>query len=656
MRWVGCVFLVLSLVVCGAASGPGEDWLPVTPQDLQIKEVPNDPGARAVQLYFADQINQSDRSEFYYHRIKVLNDAGREYANVEIILPPLRKVKIRDLQARTILPDGRIMPFTGEPFEKTIVKGHGVKVQARTFIFPEVTVGSILEYKYTLQSKEYPDPEWLIQQDLFTVKEHFLFSYPSAWGITYDLSAGLNATPVHNKNSYELEMQNVPGFEREEQMPPEYNYKLRVRFFPGSTGMLINMSMLQVAEPMFAAIQKFTEPHREIRDAAAETIGNETDPEKQLRLLYARAQQIRNLTFERTRTESEEKKEQLQQARNAVDVLKHGYGDRDDVTLLFVAMARAAGLDASVLLVVGRRQRLMDDKLPAILQTDSEIATVLLNGKQVFLDPGTRFCPYGLLRWMRTATTGVLLVPGGMRSFPTPSPVSGDFMISRTADVALADDGSVSGTLIVEYRRGEALERRLDALNTDEAGRIRQLEDEMKAWLPVDAIAKLVKVDGWDSSDAPLVAQFDLRVPAFASVTGKRLLTPLFLFQSKPMYAFTAATRRYPVYFPYTFSEIDTFVLTIPPGLVVESVPPALEVQPIFAHYSSTSQMNGKELIATRSLAVNRMNFPPKDYPELKNFFAKVKEGDGLQAVLHPATQAEPVQPKDKLLRAASLN
>lgn len=637
MRWVGCVFAVLSFAVCSFASNPGEDWLPVTPQDLQIKEVPGDPGARAIQLYFADLINQSDRSEFFYHRIKVLTEAGREFANVEITLPSWRKVKIRDLQARTITPDGRIVPFTGEPFEKVIVKGHGVTVQARTFIFPEVAVGSILEYKYTLQSKDYPDPEWLIQQDLFTVKEHFLFSFPSSWTVTYDASADLKATPVSNKGNYELEMQNVSGFEHEEQMPPEYNYKLRVRFFVGSEGLLFTLSMIEIAKPMYAAFQKFVEPHREIRDAVAETLGAETDPEKKLRKLYARAQQIRNLSYERNRTESEVKKEQLEHAKNAADVLKHGYGDREDITLLFVAMARAAGFNANPLLVVGRSRRLMDDKLPAILQADSKIAVVLMNGKNVFLDPGTRFCPYGLLRWMRTATTAVQLDLSGIRSFPTPSPLSGDFMISRTADVTLAADGSLSGILIVEYRMGEALERRLDALNTDEAGRNRQLEDEMKAWLPADAVAKLTKVDGWDSTDTPLVAQFDLRIPAYASVTGKRLLTPVFLFQSKPLYSFTSATRHYPVYFPYAFSEVDTFDLTIPPGLIIESVPAALEVQPPFALYTSSSQMSGKELIAQRSLVLNRMNFPAKDYADIKGFFAKVKEGDGLQAVLHPA-------------------
>ena len=60
------------------------------------------------------------RLQFFYHRIKILTDAGRQYANVEIPIDPL--FHFVDLKARTIHPDGSIVEFTGKPFEKTIVK------------------------------------------------------------------------------------------------------------------------------------------------------------------------------------------------------------------------------------------------------------------------------------------------------------------------------------------------------------------------------------------------------------------------------------------------------------------------------------------------------------------------------------------------------
>jgi hypothetical protein len=43
----GCFLVSLSLLA------QKEDWLPVTPQDLQYKEVPGNKGASAVRLYYA---------------------------------------------------------------------------------------------------------------------------------------------------------------------------------------------------------------------------------------------------------------------------------------------------------------------------------------------------------------------------------------------------------------------------------------------------------------------------------------------------------------------------------------------------------------------------------------------------------------------------
>ena len=60
------------------AFGQKEDFLPITAQDLQIKDVPGAPGAAAIQLYFADYIDDTEQTEFFYQRIKILNDKGNK--------------------------------------------------------------------------------------------------------------------------------------------------------------------------------------------------------------------------------------------------------------------------------------------------------------------------------------------------------------------------------------------------------------------------------------------------------------------------------------------------------------------------------------------------------------------------------------------------
>jgi len=133
--------------------GQSRDWLDISPADLAIKGVPGDPGAPAIQLYYADYHDDDSGLQFFYHRIKILNDEGRKYANIEIPLDPF--YHFADLKARTIHPDGSIVEFTGKPFEKTAVKTRDIKFAAETFTMPDVTVGSIIEYKYRYEWGRY---------------------------------------------------------------------------------------------------------------------------------------------------------------------------------------------------------------------------------------------------------------------------------------------------------------------------------------------------------------------------------------------------------------------------------------------------------------------------------------------------------------------
>jgi hypothetical protein len=78
---------MLALTSSCLAFDPVPGWIPVTPAELVMKDAADNPGAPAVQLYFAHSISEKDHSEFFYHRIKVLNEAGKSYGDVEIPVP-----------------------------------------------------------------------------------------------------------------------------------------------------------------------------------------------------------------------------------------------------------------------------------------------------------------------------------------------------------------------------------------------------------------------------------------------------------------------------------------------------------------------------------------------------------------------------------------
>src|SRR5258708_3174312 len=594
--WVACLFLASS------SFGQKEDWLPVTPQDQQIKEVLGDEGGDAIQLYYADYINDNDHSEFYYHRIKVLTEKAKQSggtAEVEILLP--LGMSMSDFKARTIRPDGQIVEFAGKPFEKTVVKGRGFKFLAKTFTFPDVTVGSILEYKYKLHGDEdtiNTRNSWTIQHNLFTVQEHFIFK-ANGLGLA-DVSGGTNVSyltlhlsrnPTMKNGTVELSMENVPAFQGESNMPPEENYKPQVRFFYGGSETKSPEKFWQErGKRRYEAVNHFIGNHNEIKDAAIAAIGSETAPDKQLVKLYERLQQIRNLTYERDRSEEERKKEQLKPNENVGDVLKRGYGDRVDITLLFAAMARALGMDASVLYVSSRLERFFNSKVMDASQLDSMMAMVKVNGKDIYLDPGTRFCPYGMVRWFRTSTAALKPEKDGGTFLEMPSLSYDKDVIYRLADMVLTQDGSLKGSIIVKYTGADALEHRLDALNTDEAGRKKALEDELKGWISSGTIVKIAEVQGMQAVNEPLIARFDVELPGYASAAGKRLLLASYLFQARKKDAFKHPERKYPVYFPYAFAEVDKIGIRLPAGYSVEGAPQPQEAGVPYARYSNTIQ------------------------------------------------------------------
>lgn len=647
MRIRYCLFcLCYLLVTCFCCAEQKQDWQPITKEDLQIKDVPGDAGAAAIQLYYANFIDDSTQTEFEYHRIKILTEKGKKWADVEI--PAGTGLNVKDLKARTIRPDGSIVDFTGKPFEKTIIKGRGIKILVKTFTLPEANVGSIVEYKYKVEFEyNLSSDHWILQHDLYTVKEDFTFKgYQGALlGSDYESGSRIAWVSLHvtkdqapskvKDSGAELHLQNMPAFEAEEYMPPESNYKPEVYFF------YVNPYVKSAdgywedrGKKWYEAIEHFIGNHKEAREAALAAIGSETDSEKKLRKLYARAQEIRNLSYERERSEEELKKEKIKEIEGVAEVFKRGYGYHGDIALAFAAMARAAGFDVSVLPVSSRKDGFFTKEVLSSRQMDARIVEVKLNGKDLYLDPGTRFCPFGLLPWMRTSTQALKPDKKTPAFLMVPGAAVDKAVIRRIVTATLDPDGSLKGEITVQFALTEALERRLDALQTDEAGRKKQLEDELKGWLTSGAIVKLTDVQGWESTEEPLTAHFSIEIPGYASAAGKRLMVPSYLFQAKQKEAFAHAERKYPVYFPYAFMERDVVTIKFPAGYSIEGNPATQHATLPYAEYVNVGKFDGNQLITQRELLLNGIFFPAANYTEVRDFFNKVQAGDEQQAVL----------------------
>jgi hypothetical protein len=193
----------------------------------------------------------------------------------------------------------------------------------------------------------------------------------------------------------------------------------------------------------------------------------------------------------------------------------------------------------------------------------------------------------------------------------------------------------------VEFQGVEALEHRLSALDTDDAGRKKELEDEVRLWLPANAKVEMEDAVGWEKEYEPLTAVFNVEVPEFASAAGKRLMVPTALFQPKQKRVLKSGTRRFPVYYNYAFTENDHMNLRLPEGYALETLASPQTAATKFARYTTNAGATGPYVNLDRSLRFNGIFFQPDRYEELRLFFAKVQAGDELQTVVRQSP-AEP--------------
>lgn len=600
---------------------------------------PKAPGAMAIYLYRQVDRNDVENREYNYARIKVFTDEGRKYADIEI---PFVKGfgDIKNIQARTIHPDGRIIDFNGKPYEKMVIKAKGVKFLAKTFTMPDVEAGSIIEYRYTRINPEdwIFDARWLLSEELFTKRAKFSLHQSLNNGLQWSWPRGLppgTNPPVMDHRTVRLETQDVPAFQIEDYMPPPDQMKYRVEFrYTNNMEKDSDKFWKQEAKRLYGNIEAFTDKRKSMEQAVAQLVSPSDTPEQKLQEIYARCQKVRNTTFEREKSQQEIDREKLKEIQNVEDIWKRGYGSGYGITWLFLALTRAAGFDASPVLVSTRDTHFFNPKLMNQNDLNTNVVLIKLDGKDFYFDPGVAFAPFGMLPWSETDASGMRLDKDGGTWVITPVPDPASSGIHRQASLQLDDSGSLEGTAILTFNGLSALGRRIDEHDADDVDRKKFLENEMKAYVPVTMEAELTNKPDWSSSATTLVAEFHVKVPGWASAAGRRTLVPAELFGGGEKHVFEGSNRVHPIYFNYPYSDTDDITITPPSGWQLSALPqPQNGDLKVLAYSISTEQKEGA-LHVRRRLMVNAEMLAVKDYATVRRFFGNVRSADDQQVVL----------------------
>lgn len=638
----GRLYLFLAILLAAPLLHTGEDWLPINPDELKMTSEPKAPGAQAIYLYRQLDRDDANSTEKIYARIKILTEVGRKYADIQI--PFVRGAgNIRDIRARTIQPDGQIIPFDGHIYENTIMKAKGWKYQAKTFTMPDVQPGSIIEYRFTrLLPRDWVyDSSWLLSDELFTKHAKFSFRQGHNYSLVWSWPRGLppgTTSPVMDNGIVRLEAYDLPVFQIEDYMPPRNEMRYRVDFnYVRNDEKDLDKFWKEEAKSLYEVVNLFTDKHKAMQQSVLQIVSESDSPQQKVEKIYSRCQKVRNTSYEREKTQKEKDREKLEEIHNVEDVLKRGYGSGTQITWLFLALARAAGLDASPVWVSTRDTHFFDKKYRNVNDLNTNVVLVKLDGKDLYLDPGVAFAPFGILPWFETGVVGLQAGRDGgtwvATAHPDPS-VSG---VERSASLQLDESGNLEGKVTVTFKGLSALERRTDENEADDAERKKALEDELRSFVSQSSQVELTNTPEWSSSSSTLVAEFHLQIPGWGSVAGHRTTVPSSVFSAGEKHLFESSNRVNPIYMDFPYTDVDEVTITLPQRWTISGLPQPRKADIKACTYDVSAAAEKGTLHLSRRLMINIAIVGVKGYPTLRNFFQTVRNGDEQQILLSPA-------------------
>ena len=677
-----CSAVLFAAMLPAALARAQLQFQPPTPDELQMTSDPKAPGADAVYLNLEETDNDAQHYETHYARIKVLTEKGKEMATVE--LPYLQGTwKVNAIKARTIHPDGTIVPLDIKPADLMIQKSGDEQIKRKVFTLPSVEVGSILEYRFDISYGDNCDngmcffvpPTWDVQQSHFVHKARYIFAPPAsmmpghvtasftgyysmedrhgriAQSIAYIQRLPQGATVKVGATAFTADVTDVQPIPDEEWMPPLASLLYKVEFF---------YTYIRDARQFWPSdgklwsddVDKFAAPSKAIRDAVNSLIAPGDSDMDKAKKLYAAVEALDNTDYSRKKTASEMKELGIKVAKHAEDTWAQKSGDSEDMAMLYLAMLRAAGLNAVAVKVVDRDKGIFDASYLTLYQLDTTLVAVTAGGKQMVLDPGEKMCPFGTLNWRHAGAGGINQSDKGIQISSTPEQAYNDNITNRIADLTLDAHGGVTGYVQIVMAGQRALHWRQAALRNDDTELKKQFDhDELEGLVPEGVEAHIDHFIGIDQPGQNLMAIVKV-TGNLGTATAKRLLLPGLFFETRAKVPFVDEEKRLePVDMHFAERVTDDVTYHLPTGMTVEGAPQDTSV-PWQGHavFILKSKAEAGQIEVVNTLARAFSEAKPEEYQDLRSFYQKVAAAEQAQLVLKiapeaPAAPATPASP-----------
>lgn len=624
-------------------------WGKVSPEELAMTTYEKDSSASAVILADFGQtsieyIGEDFKTIFKHHRrIKILNEAGFEYGDIEIPFYSKRKVeKVIKFEAQVIAPDGTVSKISKADVFEEKVNDYWSQKKAS---LPNLAPGSIIEYKYEVHSERiFELREWYFQEGIpiahsqlnVTIPEWFDYIYLFQGNNSFTkkesttLQGALAGRTIQfTKTEYIIK--DVPALKQERYITTMDDYLARVRFqlnatnFPGSFYKAYLSTWEELAENLmedtdFALQYTKKKNYSSLAKDAEGLLQKDWTQEQKT---YALSNFIMS-NMEWNGRYSAYARGNL----NAFYADKVGYSAT--LNLALIALLRDAGIKADPVMISTRENGKMVPLYPIIDQFNHTLVQAELDGEIKFIDLSNKFRPIGYPKVSSLNGMGWLVKETGSQWIELKAPGGNEaFMMSFD----LTEEGDLVGKMTGSYSGYSAVSERRSYFEDKNAKHWKERFSEN--YPDVEVTAK--ETENLTDLSQKFKDNIDITLPEAAQTNGDFIYLSPVVYTKFDENFFKLEKRSYPVDIPYPFKEQYVLSLTIPDGYQVEELPEAVNVAlPNKAgrfQFSATA-MNKNQIQLLSKITVSQTKYEVEEYPFIKEFFDLIVEKHAEQIVL----------------------
>jgi len=629
---IACFLLTVHVPRAGAF-----DWAEVTDAEKSMKANPLDPGSGAVVLFKRGEIQVLEKQSLFwttriqtYTRIKIFNDAGREYANVSV--DASKQMRLAKIEGRTILPSGQIIPldpsqvFRGRSFEA----GRNYAILKTSFSFPSVEAGAIIEY----QTDEYVDwffpPPWIF--DTYEVG-------------TLDSSLRVLIGPRLSMSQFPLDttMNKISGTRKDTVMGTQFDFAVKnlrpirnepysVPFRDQATMVLFTPNALAFGNDVYPLITKWDDVGKEV----SQEYGN---MEKSTKETKNKAKELAEKIPD-ARSKAEAIYKYLQQnvtssnligvglGRPADELLTSKRGDPDEINALYVMMLKEAKVDADMVLVATQNWGTLVRGFPNFSQFSRIVTRVNLKEGAIFADPAEPAAPFGELPWFDRGVTGLVVKGSKVQEAVIPAGTADDNLSVTRISLEVSRGWNTEGDAEISLKGNEAIGLRGDLLE-DSPEKVERFLTDYFGYGRADAVvSNIAHPDIRDSSQAFVIKAHVKQQLVDDNGPGELLLNPWMDDQyNSPI--FKATERHSAVRFNGPEKRVSTSEWKLAPEIKVQQLPKEVKIENDFGGFSHSCTQSGNTVTCTRSYYLKKtLLLTNVEYLGARKFFDEIAKND----------------------------